>query len=305
MHFPTLGDRADAQKEAEEDWFRASFCTELAMSDFPDPFHFHIGARPPLFSGMDAADLSGSDSQPIVGSPSVVTPPPVFGRDPLPQHKRYVSQPLSVEGFGSAGSAPSAQPVPSMPKVFSYTKRSQGPRQITGAVDQEFLRLCLDCRATFNPHHLGFIPSSAWTDAEVRFGDLVTDFFQRKNNANCRFSHKLYNALRITRSDRFYFHYIGVEWLSQDVMKVDKHIFAQLLGIKSVDGSLFHQQGNFPSHGFVELGRVEAMLQPFVELEGIDFDKMRLLVHQDHIFVKDASETNLLNCTWVHARHRI
>jgi hypothetical protein len=41
--------------------------------------------------------------------------------------------------------------------------------------------------------------------------NLVTDFFQRKNNANREFSHKLYNALRITAADPFYSGYAGVE----------------------------------------------------------------------------------------------
>jgi hypothetical protein len=163
----------------------------------------------------------------------------------------------------------------------------------------------LDRSVTFNPHHLGFIPGIAWTDSEVRFGDLVTNFFQRKNNANSRFSHKLYNALRITRADPFYFHYIGVAWISTDVLKVDKRIFAQLLGIKSVDGSLFHQQGNFPSHGFVEIGQGEAAQSVSeADLEGVDYERVRLLVHQPHIFVRDATEDDLARCNWVHARRR-
>jgi hypothetical protein len=116
----------------------------------------------------------------------------------------------------------------------------------------------------------------------------------------------LFNAARITRDDPFCFAYIGVEWISRNVLKVDKRIFAQLLGIKSVDGSLFHQQGNFPSHGFVEIGQPEAL--QFVsnaELDGVDFEAIRLLVHQQKVFTRDASEDAITNCTWVHAKKRI
>jgi hypothetical protein len=172
-------------------------------------------------------------------------------------------------------------------------------------IDQEFLRLCLDPTIAFNPHRLGFIPRDLWSDSDVRFGDLVQDFFQRKNNVNSRFYHKLYNALKITSFDSFYFNYIGVEWISPIALKVDKRIFAQLLGIRAVEGSLFHRQGNFPSHGFVELTLATAaeFVEP-TQLEGIDFDVVRVLVHQDGVFVRGATWEAIENCKWVHASNR-
>lgn len=93
--------------------------------------------------------------------------------------------------------------------------------------------------------------------------------------------------------------------MCNNVLKVDKKVFAQLLGIKSVDGALFHLQGNFPSHGFVELGINEAMeMLNEEEMEGVDYERIRLLIHQDGVFVKDATEDIILNCTWAHARSR-
>jgi hypothetical protein len=112
--------------------------------------------------------------------------------------------------------------------------------------------------------------------------------------------------LKITESDPFYFRYVGVEWIGERVLKVDGRVFAQLLGIKSVDGALFHLQGNFPSHGFVELGYNETMKMLTKEvLEGVDYERIRLLIHQDGVFVKDATEAIILNCTWARARDRI
>jgi hypothetical protein len=236
-------------------------------------------------------------------TPPAHPPPDLFN---LPTHQRYDSQPNRIP-------PPRFHPVPfcsarpsTTPKTLSFSRRSHGPRQITGAIDQEFLRLVLDPAITFNPARLGFIPKSVWTDGkDVKFGDLVTDFFQRKNNANTRFSHKLYNALRITKSDPFYFDFIGVDWISDIVLRVDKRLFAQLLGIKTVDGSLFHRQGNFPSHGFVELTAAEAadLLSP-AALQGVDFDIIRLLVHEERVFVRDATLQAIENCRWTPARQR-
>jgi hypothetical protein len=36
-------------------------------------------------------------------------------------------------------------------------------------------------------------------------------------------------------------------------------IFAKLLDVKIIDGSLFHHQGNFSSHGFIENGILSNM----------------------------------------------
>lgn len=170
----------------------------------------------------------------------------------------------------------------------------------------EFNEICLDADIKFNPKKLGFIPNSFWPNKDFTFGELVSDFFQRKNNANSRFYHKLYNALKITEDDQFYVEYVGIEWVSSNVLKVDKYTFARLLGIKTIDGSLFHQQGNFPSHGFIELSSQDALKYVSKEvLEGVDFDKIRLLIHQDGIFVRGCSEDKIENCKWKSTKKRL
>jgi hypothetical protein len=171
--------------------------------------------------------------------------------------------------------------------------------------DAEFAQVCADPSITFNPAHLGFIPGRFWQDQNWTFGQLVHDFFQRKNNANSRFSHKLYNALRITLEDPFYVEFIGLEWITERVLKIDKHVFARLLGIKIIDGSLFHQQGNFPCHGFFELTEKAAPEWVTPEmLTGVDFDNVRLLVHRDGIFTRDCTEADIERCKWTSARRR-
>jgi hypothetical protein len=280
----------DFENSQSSNWFSGGHWNDGTMSD-GDPF-------PELPEGLP----------PLTRDEEFITPPARPPSDPFQFtfHQRYDSQPNRMPPPRvEPDSIPATQPS-TAPKTLSFSRRSHGPRQISGAVDQEFLKLALDPSVTFNPLQLGFIPQSVWTDSkDVKFGDLVTDFFQRKNNANTRFSHKLYNALRITASDPFYFDFIGVDWISDIVLRVDKRIFAQLLGIKTVDGSLFHRQGNFPSHGFVELTSAEAaeLLNP-ADLMGVDFDVIRLLVHEERVFVRDATLEAIENCRWTAARQR-
>jgi hypothetical protein len=90
--------------------------------------------------------------------------------------------------------------------------------------------------------------------------------------------------------------YVGVEWISNDVLKVEKCAFARLLNIKSVNGSLFHSQGNFPSYGFVEVSQAEAIeMCPADVLARVDFDGVRLWRHLAGVFRRDCSGPELEN----------
>jgi hypothetical protein len=88
-------------------------------------------------------------------------------------------------------------------------------------------------------------------------------------------------------------------------MKVDKVRFARLLGIKTIDGSLFHKQGNFPSHGFLEMAPDEARcLLPSALLEGVDFDRVRLMTHEPGDFFKGCGLEILRKCRWFNGRRK-
>jgi hypothetical protein len=131
------------------------------------------------------------------------------------------------------------------------------------------------------------------------------NFFQKKSNSNSRFSHKLYNALKIADERPSYVGFLGVEWISQTVLKVDKRAFARLLGIRIIDGSLFHQQGNFPSHGFVQLPETVAReTLSEADLEGVDNDNVRLLTHQSGVFIRGCTEDAIDSCKWVNSRRQ-
>jgi hypothetical protein len=159
-----------------------------------------------------------------------------------------------------------------------------------------------DASLVFSPQALGFLPSNYWLATDATFGDLVTKFFQRKNNANCRFPHKLYNALSLVDHEASLFGLLGVHWITDRIFKVDKFIFGRLLGITSIDGGLFHRQGNFPSHGFAELTGLEVQqvrVAGAANVADVDQDRVRLLYHKGSMFAKASTEDSVTRCKWI------
>lgn len=150
-----------------------------------------------------------------------------------------------------------------------------------------------------NPKGLGFFPSNFWQQERTTLGNVITQFFRKKNHANARFLYKLYNALKITENYPHLTRHIGVSWFDDNIIRVEKLAFAELLDLKTADNSLFHQQGNFPSHGFIELNKGE-MRQNYPDacIDDINFDSVRLLIHQGGIFVRGVTEENLNRCKW-------
>jgi hypothetical protein len=183
--------------------------------------------------------------------------------------------------------------------TFSSLKIPEGKkRHISAPFDDEFIKLCSDSTLIIEAHANGFIPNKFWDkNAKQTFGWCLLNFFQKKNNTNTRFLYKLYNALLIDTLYPQLSPYIGVSWLNKRVIKVNKHLFGRFIGIKTVDNSLFHQQGNFPSHKFVEISSCEAKsMCPDVNLDGVDFDNIRILYHSQGVFVKGCTEAQITNC---------
>jgi hypothetical protein len=151
-----------------------------------------------------------------------------------------------------------------------------------------------------SPQTLGFLPSNYWLTLDTTFGDIVAKFFQRKNNANCRFPHKLFNALVLVSHNPALFHFVGVRWVTDRIFKVDKLVFGRLLGIGSVDAGLLHKQGNLPSHGFVELsGQDIAQLRARCDIGDVDQDRIRLFYHRGSLFSRNSTEEMITNCRWI------
>lgn len=121
-----------------------------------------------------------------------------------------------------------------------------------------FDELCENPNIVINPKRIGFIPSFLWPNENITFGYLVSTFFRKRNMASSKFPHKLYNALKIAECYPDFVKHVGIQWATNDIFRVDRAAFARLLGVRSIEGSLFHQQGNFPSHGFEELDYPES-----------------------------------------------
>lgn len=151
-----------------------------------------------------------------------------------------------------------------------------------------------------SPQQLGFLPSNYWLNLDSTFGDLVTKFFRRKNNHNCSFPIKLFNALLIVENKPDMFKLVGVKWITNNVFKVNKFMFGRLLGIKSVDG-LFYFHGSFESFGFVQLSLDEIdqiRVNHQNDIADVDNEVVRLMKHKVENFTKTSSEDSIKRIKW-------
>lgn len=171
------------------------------------------------------------------------------------------------------------------------------------ADDSAFTEIFDDEQYRFNPVELNFVPRKYFQDRTYSFGEIISGFFQKKNSSNSRFSHKLFNSIKLGEYDEKFVQFVGVKWLNRAVLRVEKRVFARLIGVKSVDGSLFHQQGNFTSHGFIEISEGEVpSLCPDIDLTGVDFDNVRLLYHHDGLFHAASTGEEVEAIRWINRK---
>ena len=183
-------------------------------------------------------------------------------------------------------------------KIRSTQKFTEGKlRHISAPYDDEFLAICHNDNIILHPVSNGFMPKKFWEKMKnASFGWCLTNFFQKKNNLNARFCFKLYNALQISALYPELSKYIGVSWVTKQVIKVNKYVFGRLLGIKMVDNSFFHQQGNFPAHGFQEITHCDVKKYcPNINLDDVDYDAVRLFIHTNGTFHKGCKEEDILD----------
>lgn len=161
--------------------------------------------------------------------------------------------------------------------------------------------ISLSTEEIIDPIFLGFIPTGAWLQKYVSIAYLKSTYFSRKNNIKRRFEHKLWNALQITKAFPKFVDQIGVIWVTNNVFKVYKNVFANLLNITAVNGGLFHKQGNFPRHGFLPLSEQEAKMEniPPNFMVDVDFHDILLLYHKERQFTMSSSEDSITTCKWV------
>lgn len=107
-----------------------------------------------------------------------------------------------------------------------------------------------------DPKKLKLLPREIWGSKPPArlFSELSTSFF-RRNGRNIRFNFKLHNLLMITKECPQRYPVVGVLFIGPEYILVNGEVLAKVLGVKtdSYRAALFHQQGNFKTHGFVEL----------------------------------------------------
>lgn len=112
-------------------------------------------------------------------------------------------------------------------------------------------------------------------------------YFTRRNGVARQFEFKLYNALCITSSVPEAYEFVGAVWVSDTVMKINAHAFANLLGIHTVQGGLFHKQGNFSRHGLQHVLRASSLeLSKLAECAEVDDYNIRLYTDKLNRFVR-------------------
>lgn len=151
------------------------------------------------------------------------------------------------------------------------------------------------------PQELHFIPTSEWNSQAYSLIDLRLLFFTRRNGIGRVFPIKLYHALLITKKFPDSYWYTGVMWVTETVMKVNAHVFANLLGIHAVQGGLFHKQGNFTRHQFTQIMiQNSPQFQAMPECADVDDFSVRLFTDPQNRFSRDTEydlslDTTLLN----------
>jgi hypothetical protein len=137
------------------------------------------------------------------------------------------------------------------------------------------------------PIDLGFLPKSEWTASQFSLWDLRKMYFTRRNGIARQFEFKLYNALCITTAFPAAYEFVGAVWVCDRVMKIQASAFANLLGIHTVQGGLFHKQGNFSRHGFDHIFKSSSMeLAKMPECEEVDDYQVRLYTDRLNRFVR-------------------
>ncbi|KAK8834611.1 hypothetical protein M9Y10_013194 [Tritrichomonas musculus] len=107
-----------------------------------------------------------------------------------------------------------------------------------------------------NPFILGFEPQKYWVTMrhDHTFCQIV-HYFRSRLSKNTMFMYKLYNMLLLTTKVPQLKNVVGVFWVNKFVFCVEREKIARMLGLSEncVNGALFNMQGNFPTHGFIEV----------------------------------------------------
>lgn len=143
---------------------------------------------------------------------------------------------------------------------------------------------------TIDPQKLGLVPADEWPDnKQVTLNELVANHFRARSTRRLRFEHKLWNALRLVNEYPELRDIMGIQWQTNDIIRVDRDKFGLLLGLTRPTAALFNPQGSFQSHGFVEVNMKHVATEN---------PTTRYFTHKSGAFTKDSQSADLLSCRW-------
>lgn len=148
----------------------------------------------------------------------------------------------------------------------------------------------------FQVKNYNFFPARAWKNESVTFLDMRADHFDGKGKKRARFEYKLWNALQITRQSPDLYRYVGVIWLSERVIQVNRRLFGDLLRLEKCTSALFNAQGSLPTHGFHELSIKDIQV---IGIRTYDDPKdCRFFYRPDGLFRFGSNENDIKGCKY-------
>lgn len=155
-------------------------------------------------------------------------------------------------------------------------------------------------KVMINPTEIGFQPLKIWENYEMSLKDILITHFRRRSSRLVKFPHKLFNALIITSIYPELYSTMGVMWISDTLIKVNKEALGVAFGVKRPKASFFNPQGAFRTHGFKEVPRdiVHTRFIAQEYLSDIDGSNVRVYEHAQRMFTRDMDLNNLDKCKW-------
>ncbi|KAK8863499.1 hypothetical protein M9Y10_011185 [Tritrichomonas musculus] len=151
-----------------------------------------------------------------------------------------------------------------------------------------------------NPIELNFLPKELWLTQKVTLRSVFQTFFKARSTKNLRFEHKLWNALALSKRYPELIPFLGVFWVSKNLLKVNRDIFGALINVSKPAAALFNNQGSFLTHGFLEVTKEKALrkgISPEL-VEDVDESVVRLFKHSAGLFTADSNKADVSMCRW-------
>lgn len=149
-----------------------------------------------------------------------------------------------------------------------------------------------DSTCILNPMELHLLPEKYWSQqpSTMTFAQIVNTYFKQNRTQNSTFMLKLYNLLLISIQCPILEKALGARWLNDNVIDISRSGLINIFNVRenTVDGSMFHRQGNFSTHKFIEINESN-----FQQLGFYEYPKMpriqgdtKFFIHEPHVFTR-------------------